>query len=384
MVPNANWSYPTLIRFGCGRIQELLDVCNELQISNPMVVSDPGLVKQPVFDVIRKRLADTPHTLFCDIKPNPVKQNIIDGVQHYQTHGCDGIIAMGGGSALDSAKTIAVMTGQKLDLWEYEDVGDNFKKFDPNGFAPVIAVPTTAGTGSAVGRAAIIIDEELHSKRFIFHPQMMPNIVIADPELTVSLPAKLTAATGMDALAHNLEAYCAKGFHPMADGIALEGMRLIKQWLPIAVKDGNNLEARSNLLAASLMGGTAFQKGLGAVHSLSHPIGAIYDLHHGYLNAVFMPYVLAFNKPVIEERLARLARYLDLKDANAIVAWLTELNHQFDISMDLASVNVDESHTDDIVKQAMKDPSTGGNPRECDEQAFRSLFLSALYGKVSE
>jgi alcohol dehydrogenase class IV len=376
----SNWNYPTNVRFGCGRINELATFCSDLNIKKPMIVTDPQLAQLPFLKNIIN-LLNQPE-VFTDIQPNPVRKNIIDGVKFFNDHNCDGIIAIGGGSSLDSAKTIALMSGQTGDLWDYEDVGDNFKRVDPNGIAPLIAIPTTSGTGSEVGRAALIIDEQQHSKRFIFHPDMTPNLVVADPELTVGLPAGLTAATGMDALAHNLEAYCAKGFHPMADGIAMEGMRLIKKWLPIAVADGSNLEARSELMAASIMGGTAFQKGLGAVHSLSHPVGAIYNLHHGTLNAIFMPYVVNFNKPIIEERLQRLAVFLGLKDADGIIDWLTELNHQFNIPTDLVSANVDEEHIDNIVEQAMNDPSTGGNPRECTPDDFRDLFLSALYGKV--
>ena len=379
----SNWNYPTTIHFGCGRINELAIACQQLNIKKPLLVTDQGLAELPLVKNALSLIEPLKPCVFTNIKPNPVKQNISDGVYAYHHHRCDGVIAIGGGSSLDSAKTIALMTGQSGDLWDYEDSGDNFKKINPQGIAPTIAIPTTSGTGSEVGRAAVIIDEDAHSKRFIFHPDMMPNLVIADPELTVGLPAKLTAATGMDALAHNLEVYCAKGYHPMADGIAMEGMRLIKQWLPIAVNDGQNLEARSNLMSASIMGGTAFQKGLGAVHSLSHPIGAIYDLHHGLLNAIFMPYVVAFNEPVIHERLQRLAIFLGFKQAKDISDWLTELNHQFDIPTDLASANINEEHIDNIVEQAMNDPSTAGNPRECTADSFRELFLSALYGKVN-
>lgn len=378
-----NWNYPTAIHFGCGRINELATACQRLNIKKPLVVTDPGLAQLPIFNSALSLINALNPIIFTDIKPNPVKQNIIDGVAAYHQHHCDGVIAFGGGSSLDSAKTIALMTGQTGDLWDYEDVGDNFQKIKPQGIAPTIAIPTTSGTGSEVGRAAVIIDEVAHSKRFIFHPDMIPNLVIADPELTTGLPAKLTAATGMDALAHNLEAYCAKGFHPLADGIAMEGMRLIKQWLPIAVNDGHNIEARCNLMAASIMGGSAFQKGLGAVHSLSHPVGAIYDLHHGLLNAIFMPYVVTFNLPVIHERLERLAVFLGFKRAEDIADWLTELNHQFNIPTDLASAQVNEEHIDNIIEQALHDPSTAGNPRECNAQSFRELFLSALYGKVN-
>lgn len=374
----SNWNYPTTIRFGCGRVKDLATFCDELNIKKPLLVTDPGLAALPFIKNIVALLKNP--ILFTDIKPNPIHENIIDGIQCYTDHQCDGVIAIGGGSSLDSAKTIAAMIGQTGCLWDYEDIGDNFKKFNPHTMAPLIAIPTTSGTGSEVGRAALIIDQQTQSKRFIFHPNMMPNMVIADPELTVGLPPQLTAATGMDALAHNLEAYCAKGFHPLADGIAMEGMRLIKQWLPVAVKDGSNLKARSQLMAASIMGGTAFQKGLGAVHSLSHPVGAIYDLHHGMLNAIFMPYVVAFNKSTIETRLQHLADFLNLKNADGIINWLTELNHQFNIPTDLASVNIDDTHIDIIIEQALKDPSTSGNPRDCNHENMRELFLNVQKG----
>lgn len=377
----SNWNYPTQIRFGCGRINEIMESCQELDIQHPLVVSDPNLAQLPLFNSLTKHL--NKYTVFTDIKPNPVKKNVEDGVSCFEKNGCDGVIAIGGGSALDSAKTIAVMIGQSEDLWVYEDIGNNFKKLNSELFAPLIAIPTTSGTGSEVGRAAVIIDETQHAKRFIFHPQMIPNTVIADPELTVGLPSQLTAATGMDALAHNLEAYCATGYHPMADGVAMEGIRLIKQWLPLAVKDGTNLDARSNMMAASIMGATAFQKGLGAVHSLSHPIGAIYDLHHGLLNAIFMPYVLQFNKSVIGKKLDKLAHYLELSDADTLIDWLVELNHQFDIPMDLTSQGVDESKLELIVAQALQDPSTSSNPRACTASDFKTLFLNALYGRVT-
>ncbi|MCH7486605.1 MAG: iron-containing alcohol dehydrogenase, partial [Proteobacteria bacterium] len=324
-----NWNYPTAVRFGAGRINELAKVCASLGMTRPLLVTDPGLAALPMVTgaVADCRAAGLGVAVFHNLRPNPVGRNVTDGVAAYRSGGHDGVIAFGGGSAMDTAKAIALMAGQERPLWDFEDVGDNWRRAEVSAIAPIVAVPTTAGTGSEVGRAAVITEEDTHTKKIIFHPRMLPGVVISDPALCVGLPPHITAATGMDAFAHCLEAYSAPAFHPMADGIALEGMRLVHDWLPAAVKDGTDLAARANMMAAASMGATAFQKGLGAIHSLSHPVGAIYDTHHGLTNAVFTPYVLAFNRPAIEDRMARLARYLGLAKPSfeGVMDWVLAL-----------------------------------------------------------
>lgn len=382
-----NWNYPTSVRFGPGRIAELPAVCKELGIRQPLLVTDPGLRKLPIVDNVLASLrnAGLGDAVFSDIQANPIGKNVVDGVTYYRKSGCDGVVALGGGSALDVGKTIALMVGQKRPLWDFEDRDDWYTRVDAAGIAPTIAVPTTAGTGSEVGRASVILDEKTHVKRIIFHPKMQPAVVISDPELSVGLPARITAATGMDALAHCLEAYCAPGFHPMADGIALEGMRLVREWLPVAVKDGRNVVARAHMLAAASMGATAFQKGLGAIHSLSHPVGAIYNAHHGETNGVVMPYVLVFNRPAIEEKLTRLARYLDLPNPGfqAVLDWVIALRKEIGIPNTLADLGVQESDLDMLTPMAVDDPSTGGNPRPAGHAEMRQMFTKAIRGDMS-
>ena len=381
-----NWNYPTSVRFGPGRIAELPGVCKELGMRKPLLVTDPGLRKLAMIDSALASLRDAGlgDSVFSDIRANPIGTNVDDGVAFYQAQGCDGIIAFGGGSALDVGKTIALMVGQTRPLWDFEDREDWYTRVNVAGMAQTIAVPTTAGTGSEVGRASVILDEASHLKKIIFHPKMLPAVVIADPELTVGLPPRITAATGMDALAHCLEAYCAPGFHPLADGIALEGMRLIEEWLPVAVKHGSNVTARAHMLAAASMGATAFQKGLGAIHSLSHPVGARYNTHHGETNAVVMPYVLAFNRPAIEERMTRLARYLNLPDPGfpAVLAWVLNLRKEIGIPNTLAELGVKESDLDVLVPEAVNDPSTGGNPRPAAAAEMREMFVNAIRGRL--
>ena len=382
-----NWNYPTSVRFGPGRIAELPAVCKELGMQRPLLVTDPGLRKLPMVEtaLASLRAAGLGDHVFSDIQANPVGKNVDDGVTFYKRSGCDGVIAFGGGSALDVGKAIALMVGQTRPLWDFEDRDDWYTRVNVAGMAPTIAVPTTAGTGSEVGRASVILDEATHIKKIIFHPRMLPAVVISDPELTVGLPPRITAATGMDALAHNLEAYCAPGFHPLADGIALEGMRLIKEWLPVAVKDGGNIAARAYMLAAASMGATAFQKGLGAIHSLSHPVGAIYNSHHGETNAVVMPYVLVFNRPAIEERLTRLARYLALPNPGfqAIMDWILALRKEIGIPHTLAELGVKETDLDMLTPMAVADPSTGGNPRPAGAAEMREMFVKAIRGDLS-
>lgn len=382
-----NWNYPTSVRFGPGRIGELPAVCKELGMQRPLLVTDPGLRKLPMIEAALGSLRKDGlgGAVFSDIRANPVGKNVDDGVAFYKAGKCDGIIAFGGGSALDVGKTIALMVGQKRPLWDFEDRDDWFTRVNVAGIAQTIAVPTTAGTGSEVGRASVILDEVTHVKKIIFHPKMQPAVVISDPELTVGLPPRITAATGMDALAHCLEAYCAPGFHPLADGIALEGMRLVREWLPVAVKDGKNIAARAHMLAAASMGATAFQKGLGAIHSLSHPVGAIYNSHHGETNGVVMPYVLIFNRPAVEERLTRLARYLGLPNPGfqTVLDWVLGLRKEIGIPNTLADLGVKETDLDQLVPMAVDDPSTGGNPRLAGHAEMRQMFIKAIRGDLS-
>jgi alcohol dehydrogenase class IV len=381
-----NWNYPTQMIFGPGRIKNLAQACKALRMAHPLLITDPGLAALPmVKDAIAANEAEgLPTGLFSAVKPNPVGRNVEEGVKAYKEGGHDGVIAFGGGSGLDCAKAVALMVGQSRPLWDFEDKGDNWKRVDPAGVAPIVAVPTTAGTGSEVGRASVIVEEATHTKRIIFHPKMLPSTVISDPELTVGLPPHITAATGMDALAHCLEAYCAPGYHPMAEGIAVEGMRLVKDWLPEAVKDGKNLAARAHMLAAASMGATAFQKGLGAIHSLSHPVGAIYDTHHGLTNAVFMPYVLAFNRPAIEDKMGRLAAWLGLKQHSfdAVQDWVLALREELKIPAKLDGLGVGAERIDEIAQMAAEDPTAPTNPVPAGAPEMRKMFEMALEGRV--
>lgn len=381
-----NWNYPTAVRVGAGRIAELADACRELGMSAPLLVTDPGLAALPMLAATVQQCRDKGLTVevFSAIKGNPTGQNVMDGVVVYRLGHHDGVIAFGGGSALDAAKAIALMAGQDRPLWDFEDVGDNFQRVNVAGMAPVIAVPTTAGTGSEVGRASVITDEAAQLKRIIFHPRMLPALVILDPQLTTGLPAGITAATGMDALSHNLEAYCSPLFHPMAEAIALEGMRLIKEYLPRAVQDGTDLEARLKMLVASSMGATAFQRGLGSMHALAHPLGALYDAHHGTLNAVLMPYVLVANRSAIEGRMEVLARHLQLPTAgfDGVLAWVLELRTQFAIAHSLAELGIDESRADLIAQMAVVDGAAGTNPIAHDESGYREIFINAVRGEL--
>ena len=381
-----NWGFPTQMIFGPGRIKNLAQACKGLGMARPLLVTDPGLAGLPmVKNAIAANEADgLPTGLFDAVKPNPIGHNVEEGVAAYHAGGYDGVIAFGGGSGLDCAKAVALMVGQTRPLWDFEDKGDNWKRVDPDGVAPIVAVPTTAGTGSEVGRASVIVDEATHIKKIIFHPKMLPGTVISNPELTVGLPPHITAATGMDALAHCLEAYCAPGYHPMAEGIAVEGIRLVKDWLPAAVSDGKNLAARANMLAAASMGATAFQKGLGAIHSLSHPVGALYDTHHGLTNAVFMPYVLAFNRPAIEDRMARLAAWLELPNPsfNAVQDWILALRHELKIPNTLEGLGVGGERIDEIAEMAAEDPTAPTNPIPVGAAEMRQMFEAALEGRL--
>ena len=385
-LPNANWNYPTSIRFGSGRIGELAEVCRGLSMERPLLVTDPGLAAMPIVTdtVAAMEAAQVRTAVFSNIHSNPIGADVEAGVQAYKAGGHDGVIAFGGGSALDVGKVVAFMSGQTRPIWDFEDVGDWWSRADPAGIAPIVAVPTTAGTGSEVGRAGVILDEEKHTKKIIFHPKMLPSVVILDPELTLGLPPHITAATGMDALAHCLEAYCAPGFHPMADGIAAEGIKLIHDWLERAVVDGSDIDARGNMLVAASMGATAFQKGLGAMHALSHPIGALHGSHHGLTNAVLMPYVLAFNRSAVEERLARLAGFIGLEQPTyeAFVAWVVELRRKLVIPHTLRELEVPSDRAEQIATMAEADPSAGGNPLPFGAAEARRVFDAAMEGKL--
>jgi alcohol dehydrogenase class IV len=385
-LPHANWNYPTAIRFGTGRIAELPSVCREIGLERPLLVTDAALAALPMIKeaVSANEAAGFPTGLFSSIGANPVGADVYAGVAAYCAGGHDGVIAFGGGSPLDVGKTIAFLSGQSRPLWDFEDKEDWWSRADPEGIAPVIAIPTTAGTGSEVGRAAVILDEEERVKKIIFHPGMMPRIVIADPELTVGLPAHVTAATGMDALSHCIEAWCAPGFHPMADGIAAEGVRMIHRWLPRAVKDGTDLDARGHMLVAASMGATAFQKGLGGMHALSHPIGAVFNTHHGLTNAVLMPYVLAFNRPAIDERISRLAAFIGLPRPSfaSFLDWILELRRDLAIPPALADLGVAEDRLEELAMMAERDPSAAGNPLPFTAAAARQVLEAAMAGGV--
>ena len=382
-----NWNYPTTMWVGENRINDIAEACKTLNIKKPLLVTDKGLSNSEIVKNTILVLKDNnvQVELFSDVVGNPTGTNVNDGVKNYKDNQCDGVIAFGGGSGLDVGKAIAFMSGQNLPIWDFEDVGDNWIKANSDQIAPIIAVPTTAGTGSETGRASVILNEDTGVKKIIFHPKFLPSIVILDPTLTVGLPPKITAATGMDALAHNLEAYCAPGYHPMADGIALEGMSLVNKWLPEAVNNGSNLEARMNMLTAASMGSTAFQKGLGAIHSLSHPVNALNNIHHGLSNAIFMPYVLTFNKEVIEKKVIKICKYLELQDQsfNGFINWVLDLRKKLDMPHTLSEV-IDEKdlQLDRLSKMALEDPSTSGNPKELTENDMKSMYLHSMEGKL--
>ncbi len=383
----AKWNFPTTVLFGPGRIKELPAVLKAAGIARPLFVTDPGLAKLPVVASTLAILdaAGVKYGVFSDVKPNPVESTLYAGVKVYQDGKHDGVIAFGGGSALDLGKLIAFQAGQTRPVWDFEDIGEWWTRADSDTIAPVIAVPTTAGTGSEVGRAGVLTNEATHTKKVIFHPKMLPVTVIADPELSTGMPPFITAGTGMDALAHCLEAYCAPGFHPMADGIAVEGIRLVFENLPKAYADGNNIEARANMMAAAAMGATAFQKGLGAIHSLSHPIGALYDTHHGMTNAVFMPYVLHHNRAAIEKRIERLADYLGIKGGfdgfvTAIVKLRKDLGVPNTLPEFIKGLEMDDARKDLIAEMAIVDPTAGGNPTELTKKDALKLLEQSIVG----
>jgi alcohol dehydrogenase class IV len=379
-----NWNYPTNIRFGPGRIAELADACRVLGITRPLLVTDRGLGATPMVAeaLSAARTAGLDITIFNEISSDPSSTDVARGSEALRAHGSDGVVAFGGGSSLDAGKAIAFATFQQHPLWDFEDIGDNFTRADPTRILPVIAVPTTAGTGSEVGRASVIKDEDAQLKRIIFHPMMLPKIVIADPVLTVGLPSALTAAVGMDALSHNLEAFFAPGYHPFARGIALEGARLVKDWLGVAVREPGNIEARANMLAASQAGATAFQRGLGAMHALAHPLGALYGVHHGLLNAVLMPYVVEANRSAIERDSNDLAAALGLGGGvDGILAWILDLRREIGIPDTLAEIGVPGDEIGRVAQMAVEDSSAGTNPILLTADAYAVLFQKALVGE---
>ncbi|MEM6582540.1 MAG: iron-containing alcohol dehydrogenase [Pseudomonadota bacterium] len=381
-----SWNYPTSVLAGAGAIRQLADCCKKLGLQRPMLVTDPALASLPMIANAESAMTNSGLTVnvFSEVRSNPVGANVAAGVTVYDRMQCDGIVAFGGGSAMDAAKVIALMVGQQRPLWDFIDEGDNWQRADSEAIAPIIAVPTTAGTGSEVGRAAVITDEQEQIKHLIFHPKLLPSQVILDPELTVGLPAHLTAATGMDALSHNLEALCSPVYHPMASGIATEGIRLVHDYLPVAVSEGSDINARMQMITASSMGATAFQKGLGAMHALAHPLGALYDAHHGLLNAILMPYVLIANRQAIENKIERLARYLNLSTPNfdGFCDWVLHLRQDIGIPHSLADIGIDIQQQERVGLMALEDPTAATNPVALTAAQYSALFCRAVSGEL--
>ena len=382
----SNWNYPTTVWIGENRIKDLYQACVQLLIKKPLFVTDKDLANLGMVKKIIKDLSDNFKNIkiFSNFSGNPSGDNVSDGVKIFKENKCDGVIAFGGGSGLDVGKAIAFMSGQERSIWDFEDIGDYWKRANEEKIAPIIAVPTTAGTGSETGRASAIINKDIGVKKIIFHPKILPSIVILDPYLTVDLSPRLTAATGMDALAHNLEAFCAPGFHPMADGIALEGIKLVKNSLLTAVKNGKNINARLEMLTAASMGSTAFQKGLGAIHSLSHPVNAQFNLHHGLSNAIFMPYVLTYNKKEISDKIISICDYLNLeKNFNSFLNWIIELRKNLNIPHKLSDViEIKKINLDKLSQMAFEDPSTSGNPKKLLKEDMKIMYEHSLSGKL--
>jgi hypothetical protein len=377
MPHHANWSYPTAIRFGAGRIQELAEACDALGIKRPLFVTDKGVAALPITETALGVLqtANIESGFFGEVMPNPDDVTLEVGLKQYRDNGHDGVIAFGGGSALDLGKIIAFMAGQTRPVWDFEDIGDYWQRADINGIAPIIAVPTTAGTGSEVGRAGLLTNTAEHVKKIIFHPRMLPGIVICDPELTIGMPPVITAGTGLDAFVHSFEAYCSANYHPMSQGIAVEGMRLVKDNLLRAYQDGADVEARAHMMSAAAMGATAFQKGLGAVHALSHPLGAVYNTPHGMTNAIALPTVIQFNRSVIEERVERLAAYLQIKGGfNGFYDWVVQFSESMAVPKSMKALGVDDSKLELLARMAVADPSAGGNPQPLTEEITRGLY----------
>lgn len=384
----ANWNYPTRICCGPGEAESLPEKCLELGFQSPLLVTDPGLLALPMTQRLIESCRDACLSpgIFSQVKANPNGQNVLDGVAAYQKGEHDGVIALGGGSALDTGKAIALMVGQDRPLWDFEDVGDNWLRVREQGMARVIAVPTTAGTGSEVGRASVITDDEAQCKRIIFHPKMLPELVILDAKLTTGLPPALTAATGMDALSHSLEAFCSNAYHPMAEGIALESMRLVHLYLPRAFDDGRDLDARQQMLVASAMGATAFQRGLGAMHAIAHALGALYDAHHGTLNAILMPYVLKANAGAVAERLGRVAHYLQLPEPgfDSFLSWVLQMRSHLQIPHQLSDLGIDTRQAERVGRMAEADAAAAGNPLAFEAVHYQCIFEAAVNGRLDD
>ena len=376
-----NWSYPTTIRFGAGRIRELPDACVQAGIQRPLLVTDRGLAELPItqatLEVMKNaRLASG---LFADVDPNPNNKNLAAGIEAYRAGGYDGVIAFGGGSGLDLGKLIAFMAGQTRPVWDFEDIGDWWARADAEAIAPIVAVPTTAGTGSEVGRASVLTNSISHVKKIIFHPKILPSVVICDPELTVGMPKSITAGTGLDAFAHCVEAFSSPHYHPMSQGIALEGMRLVKEYLPRAYANGNDIAARAQMMSAAMMGATAFQKGLGAIHALSHPVGSVFNTHHGTTNAVCMPAVLDFNAEMIRDRFDMAAAYLGIEGGfEGFTAFVQSLNDQLGIPRTLSELGATPERIDELAEMAIHDPSCGGNPVELSVENLKELYRRCM------
>jgi alcohol dehydrogenase class IV len=378
---SANWSYPTAIRFGAGRIQELGDACAQAGMKKPLLVTDRGLAARPVVQVALEAMdkAGLGRAIFAEVDPNPTEKNLEAGLEVYRAGGHDGVIAFGGGSGLDLAKMVAFMSGQTRPVWDFEDVGDWWTQADPAGIAPIVAVPTTAGTGSEVGRASVITNSETHVKKIIFHPKVLPSVVISDPELTVGMPPFFTAGTGLDALSHCLEAYSSPFYHPMSQGIALEGMRLVFENLPRAYAEPTDIEARGHMMVAAAMGAVAFQKGLGAMHAMAHPVGALFNTHHGMTNAVVMPEVLKMNRPAIEDRIAAAAAFMGWdRSFDAFFDQVMRLRAEMNVPASLGEMGVGNDRIDDLVKMALEDPSAGGNPVALTAENTTALFNACI------
>ena len=378
---NMNWNYPTNVWFGVDRSKEIQKACDTLGIKNPLIVTDPGLLQTSIIDEINSGLSSNTQ-IYSDVQGNPTGSNVTNGVKVFLEGNHDGVIAIGGGSGMDAGKGIAFLAHQSRPLWDFEDIGDWWTRADSSVIKPIIAIPTTAGTGSEVGRAAVFLNEENHKKKIIFHPKMLPQIAILDPSLTLNLPKSITAGTGMDALAHCIEAYSSPFYHPMAEGTALEGLRLVKENIQQVYHNGKNVEARSHMLVASMMGAAAFQKGLGAIHSVTHPVNSLYKTHHGTTNGTVMPFVLNYNRSTIEEKFTRLANFLDIKNGfEGIVDWIIELKKEMEIPETLKDMGVNEGDEIKLAPLAQEDPSTGANPLEMTVERFQELILNCIYGK---
>ena len=378
---NMNWNYPTTVWFGPNRSQQIQQACDALSVKNPLIVTDPGLLQTPIIDEINSNLS-TKTNVYSDVQGNPTGSNVTNGVKVFLEGNHDGVIAIGGGSGMDAGKGIAFLAHQSRPLWDFEDIGDWWTRADSDVIKPIIAIPTTAGTGSEVGRAGVFLNEDNHKKKIIFHPKMLPQIAILDPSLTINLPKGITAGTGMDALAHCLEAYSSPFYHPMAEGTALEGLRLVKENIQEVYHNGKNIEARAHMLVASMMGSAAFQKGLGAIHSITHPVNSLYHTHHGTTNGTVMPFVLNYNRSTIEDKFVRLASFLDVKGGfDGIVQWVIDLKKEMEIPETLKDLGVQPGDEVKLAPLAQEDPSTGGNPLEMTEEKFQELITNCISGK---